>query len=176
MEKIYIVLSQSGAITSRLLKFFTKDEFNHVSISLSSSLDKMYSFGRLNPDNPFIGGFVEEGKNFGTFKKYNNTRVKVLELSVSKEQYKSIKYFINFFVEHKKEFKYNYFGILCALFRFNYRNRRRFYCSQFVRICLSSFNVGNAIELPKVVKPIHFLKLKNRNVIFDGYLRNYENN
>ena len=173
MKKIYVVLSQSGAITSKILKFFTKDEYNHVSISLSPLLEKMYSFGRINPNNPFIGGFVEEGINFGTFKKYNKTIAMVLELTVTNEQYNSIKYFINYFIEHKAEFKYNYFGLLCALFKMNYRNKRRFYCSQFVKTCLSSFNVENAKELPKVVKPIDFLQLENKNIIYKGLLKNY---
>lgn len=173
MKSIYVVLSQSGAITSKVLKFFTGDEYNHVSISLTSTLDKMYSFGRINPNNPFRGGFVEEGKNFGTFKKYNKTRAMVLELNVTDEQYDSIGYFINYFVQHKREFKYNYFGILCALFKMNYRKRHRFYCSQFVKACLAVFNVENATELPKVVKPIDFLQLKNKNIIYKGYLRNY---
>jgi len=173
MKNLYIVLSQSGAITSKILKFFTGDEFNHVSISLSSTLDKMYSFGRINPNNPFVGGFVEEGKDFGTFKKYHKTIAMVLELTVTNQQFNSIKYFINYFVEHKKEFKYNYFGVLCALFKMNYRNRRRFYCSQFVKVCLSVFNVENASELPRVVKPIDFLQLKNKNIVYKGLLKNY---
>ena len=89
-KKIYIVLSQTGTMLSKALKFFTQAEFNHASISLSPKLDKMYSFGRLNPYNPFIGGFVEEGINKGTFKRFANTKAMVLEINVSIAKFKAI--------------------------------------------------------------------------------------
>ena len=60
MKKIYIVLTHSGTTLSKIIKGFTKDEFSHVSISLDKELNEMYSFGRLNPYNPFWGGFVHE--------------------------------------------------------------------------------------------------------------------
>ena len=53
MKKIYIVLTHSGTALSKIIKGFTKDEFSHVSISLDKELNEMYSFGRLNPYNPF---------------------------------------------------------------------------------------------------------------------------
>ena len=39
MEKIYIVLTHTGTLLSRLIKAWTKDEFSHVSISLDEKLD-----------------------------------------------------------------------------------------------------------------------------------------
>ena len=97
MKNIYIVLSQTGTMFSRALKFVTRAKYNHVSISLNESLDTMYSFGRLNAYNPFIGGFVEEGKNKGVFKRFQNTQAMVIELSISEHKYNAIKYFIDLF-------------------------------------------------------------------------------
>lgn len=173
MKSLYIVLSQTGTMFSRVLKFFTRAKYNHASISLNQSLDKMYSFGRLNANNPFIGGFVEEGKNKGTFKRFINTQAMVIELSVRDEKYNAIKYFINYFLENKNSFHYNYLGILFACFKKNYESKKRYYCSQFVRACLALFNIENAVELPKIIKPIDFLKLSNKNIIFEGLLKNY---
>lgn len=174
MEKsVYVVLSQTGTMFSKALKFFTHAEYNHASISLSPSLDKMYSFGRLNPYNPFIGGFVEEGINFGTFKRFYKTQAMVLEFKVSTEKYNAIKYFIEYFKAHKKDFHYNYLGVLFACFRKHHTSSKRFYCSEFVKTCLETFNIENAKELPKIIKPIDFLKLNNKNVIYTGFLQNY---
>lgn len=58
MKEVYIVLTYSGTALSTLIKKFTKDEFAHVSIALDENLEEMYSFGRLNPYNPFNAGFV----------------------------------------------------------------------------------------------------------------------
>ena len=98
MKSIYVVLSQTGTVFSKVLKFFTHAEYNHASISLEPTLEHMYSFGRLNPYNPFIGGFVEEGKNRGTFKRFYKTKAMVLEFNVSDEKYNAIRYFIEYFI------------------------------------------------------------------------------
>lgn len=34
MKKIYIILTHTGTILSKIIKEFTKDEFSHVSIAL----------------------------------------------------------------------------------------------------------------------------------------------
>ena len=41
MKKIYIILTFTGTALSRLIKYYTKDEFAHVSISLDSELKEM---------------------------------------------------------------------------------------------------------------------------------------
>jgi len=173
MKNIYIVLSQSGSIPSRFLKFFTHDIYNHVSISLTPTLDQMYSFARLKPNNPFIGGFVEEGKDTGTFKKFYKTRVNVMEIEVEDEQYDAIKYFIEYFKNNKEQFKYNYTGVLLAALKVNWRPKHKFYCSQFVKACLACFNVGNSEDLPRVIKPMDFLKLNNKKIVYTGLLNRY---
>lgn len=60
MKSIYIVISQTGTWLSTLIKLYTKQKYNHVSISLENSLSDMYSFGRINPSNPFSGGFAQK--------------------------------------------------------------------------------------------------------------------
>lgn len=173
MKNIYIVLSQTGSLPSKMLRVFTHDEYNHVSISLDPELNKMYSFGRLDAKRPFPGGFVEEGKDKGTFKRFSDVKAMVIELSVTEEKYNCIKYFIDYFLEHKQEFKYNYLGILFAFFKKNHQKGKRYYCSQFVRSCLALFDIENAIELPEMIKPMDFLKLNNKHIIYEGLLKNY---
>ena len=133
----------------------------------------MYSFGRLNPYNPFIGGFVEEGKNKGTFKRFYKTTAMVIEFKVSEEKFNAIQYFIEYFKTHKTEFHYNYLGVLFACFKKHHTSSKRFYCSEFVKTCLETFEIGNAKDLPKIIKPIDFLKLENKRVVYRGFLQNY---
>lgn len=172
-KSVYLVLSQTGTMFSRVLKFFTGAKYNHSSISLDPTLEEMYSFGRLNPYNPFIGGFVKEGKNIGTFKRFYKTQAMVIELKVTEQQYNSVKQLIEYMKNNKSIFHYNYWGVFCAIFKANYAPRKRFYCSQFVRACLASFGISNAQDLPKIIKPIDFLKLNGKHVIYQGALKNY---
>ena len=172
-KSIYIILSQTGTMFSKALKFFTGAEYNHASISLSPTLNKMYSFGRLNPYNPFIGGFVQEGKDIGTFKRFSKTKAMVLEIKINCDQYEKIKFMIEYLSKNKIQFKYNYLGVFFALFRKDYEVKHRYYCSQFVRACLVYLGIENADNLPKIIKPIDFLKLQNKIILYKKFLKNY---
>ena len=86
MKKIYIVLTHTGTLLSKLIKKYTKYDFSHVSIALDIELKEMYSFGRLRPSNPFFAGFVHEYIDKGTFKRFYNTTAKIYSLEVTEEQ------------------------------------------------------------------------------------------
>jgi hypothetical protein len=91
MKKIYIILAHTGTILSTIIRYWTKDEFSHVSIALDAELEQMYSFGRLNPYNPFWGSFVHEHINKGTFKRFKKAKAEVYSLFVTDEQYEKAK-------------------------------------------------------------------------------------
>ena len=101
MKYIYIVLSHTGTILSRIIKLATGNEYTHSSIALNENLETMYSFGRLNPYNPFLGGFVQEGKSIGTFKRFKNTKVGVFKLEVTEKQYSELIENINYIDKNK---------------------------------------------------------------------------
>ena len=83
MKKIYIVLTQTGTLLSRTVKLWTGKKYNHVSIALDEKLEQLYSFGRVYPNIAFIGGFVHEGINTGTFKKFYKTDTKIYEKEIT---------------------------------------------------------------------------------------------
>ena len=45
-KNVYVVVSQSGTMPSRVLRKITGAPYNHVSVSLRADLKQMYSFGR----------------------------------------------------------------------------------------------------------------------------------
>ena len=54
------------------------------------------------------------------------------------------------------------------------RNKENyFYCAEFVKYILDKGNIDLS-NLPDVIKPEDFKNLKNANVIYKGYLRDYE--
>ena len=102
VRNIYIVLTQAGTVLSKIIKLFTNGEYGHISLSLDKELNQMYSFGRLNAYNPFIGGFVKEGINIGTFKRFKNTQAEIYSIEVTEDQYKKISEEIAKFERTKK--------------------------------------------------------------------------
>ena len=174
MKKVYIILSYTGTALSQIIKNITKDEFAHVSIALDEDLVEMYSFGRLNPYNPFWGGFVHEGINIGTFKRFRNTRARVYSLFVSDEQYEKMQKLISYFGENKEKYKFNFIGLACVGIKKRVMRKNRFYCAEFVKHILKSAGIAEVNKLPKLIKPEDFKKLENTRIEYEGLLRKYK--
>ena len=90
MKKIYIILSHSGTIPSKIIKLFTNYKYSHVAISLNKNINKMYSFGRKKLYNPFNGGFIIEYKNGLFYKKFKNTKCIIIEIECTNTQYRNL--------------------------------------------------------------------------------------
>ena len=172
-KSFYIVISQTGTVLSRILKLITGAEYNHASITFDPDLHIMYSFGRKFPYNPFIAGFVTESPEFGTFKRFKNTKVIVLELSVDNSVCDKIKNQIENMVLYKRNYGYNYLGLYLAAIKIVHKSRNRYYCSEFVREILQAYNIEGAEKLSGIVQPMHFLNLPNAKKIYCGKLREF---
>lgn len=62
----------------------------------------MYSFGRINPDNPFIAGLIKENINGGIFTKFPYSECMIYKVKVSETQLKTLKKELNIFMEEQK--------------------------------------------------------------------------
>ncbi len=171
-EKVYIVLSQTGTVLSRILKLLTRAPYNHSSIALDEDLHSMYSFGRLNPYNPFIGGFVRESPDDGTFKRFKNTRVLVLEFEVSPRAREEFGALLGEMLRNRAQYHYNYLGLLLAALRIHREKDDCYYCSEFVKAMAQRLGLDGVDRIPPIVKPIHFLGLAHKTV-YEGKLKDY---
>ena len=171
-KKVYIVLSQTGTILSRILKLLTRAPYNHSSIALTEDLQTMYSFGRVHPYNPFIGGFVQESPAYGTFKRFKNTKVMVLETEISSDTYSELGQLIQQMMKEKARYHYNYLGLFLAAIRVHRQKRDCYYCSEFVKAMVVRMGLPGAEEIPDIVKPIHFLTVPHKTV-YVGKLQEY---
>ena len=124
MQKVYIVLTHTGTLLSNLIKLYTKNDYSHVSLAFDQELNEMYSFGRLYTYNAFIGGFVREYLNKGTFKRFKKTITSVYELEITDEQYYSMKSFVLSMYKRRKEYKFNFVGVFCVMFNKRIKRKR----------------------------------------------------
>lgn len=172
MKKIYIVLTHTGTILSQIIKKYTKDEFSHASIALDIELKEMYSFGRLNPYNPFWGGFVHEYIDKGTFKRFYRTKTKIFSLAITDEQYESIKNKIKQIEQKKEEYTFNTLGLFAVGFHKRIKKEQSFYCAEFVKYVLEQAKIDT--KLPETVKPEDFKKIEGLQEIYKGLLKEYQ--
>ena len=174
MKKIYIVITYTGTNLSKIIKYYTHSEFSHVSISLDEELERMYSFGRLNPYNPFLGSFVHEHINKGTFKRFKKTKTEVYSMFVTDEQYEKAKKTIEYFNNNKQKYKFNIIGLACVSINKKIMRKNSFYCAEFVKHILKVIGITEVNQLPKIIRPQNFKQLKGLRLEYEGLLKKYK--
>ena len=174
MKKIYLILTHTGTTLSTIIKCYTTDEFSHVSIALDKELNTMYSFGRLRPSNPFIGGFVHEGIDFGTFKRFKNTQSEIYSLEIADNKYEKIKEEIKKFESNKEKYKFNIIGLFAVSINKKIHYKDTFYCAEFVKYLFEKVKIDN--NLPDIIRPQDFKKLKDIELVYSGKLKDYKKN
>lgn len=172
MKEIYIILTQSGTYFSRLLKFFTGDEFNHASICLDKDFKEFYSFGRLKVNNPFIGGFIKENAFTHVFGKFERVPCMVIKKVITEQQYNKIRALINTFARRSYIYGYDYINCALAKTFFYVSHRKRFFCSEFVAHLLKKTNV-TLPKIPEKMKPYDFTDLDDSEIIYKGELKEW---
>ena len=172
LKKIYIVLAYTGTYISKIVRIYTKKEYSHVSLSLDKNLEHMYSFGRIFPWTPLIAGFVQESPKYGTFKKFKNTNAKIYSLEVSDQDYEKIQKTLDQFIHHKRKYWFNTIGMVAVMGHRRIKRRRHFYCAEFVKYVLEQTSLQ--LNLPDIVIPDDFQKIKGLEVVYSGLLRDYD--
>lgn len=128
-KHLYIVLSDTGTLFTRMIRWYTRAPFNHASIAFDPQLREVYSFGRKDPRNPFVGGFVKENVRAGVFK---DATLAVYRCSVSACQYEKIRSIVSQFEGESHLYKYNLPGLLGVMLNIPVKREYAFFCSQFV--------------------------------------------
>lgn len=171
MKNIYIILTKTNTLLSSLIGIIKNDEYTHASISLDKDLNEMYSFGRKNCYNPFVGRFVKETLDNGVYGWHKYLKGLVLEIDVTSEQYENVKKSLNEFIVNSNTYKYNYFGLINNLFNKEVFYSDRFLCSEFVYYLLNKNNIVDLNKSRNLITPQDLLKIDG-NIVFEGNLKN----
>lgn len=146
---VYVVLVHSGTGVSKAIKAISHSEYSHASICFDSSLDKMYSFARKDPRNPFIGGFRYEsiGKGF-----YDQKEIPyaVYVVPCTESQVKKMKKRLNYFIQNQEKFTFDFTGLVTNYLGIVNNPAHRWFCSRFVADVL---NAGAPKNNPYVAEP-----------------------
>lgn len=170
---IYIIFSKTGTLFSNVISFFTKKEFAHTSISLDQTFQTMYSFGRINPAYILPAGFVEENLYSGVFSMFPESKCLIYKISVTTEQYTSLKNYIDKFLSDKSKYKYSVLGTATILFNKSIKRENYYFCSQFVAEALIESGIYKTDKLPELIRPMDLLSLENKTLLYKGKINEY---
>ncbi|WP_010097680.1 hypothetical protein [Ornithinibacillus scapharcae] len=167
---IYFIFTDTGTYLSRMINLYTNKPLNHVSIGFDHELKEVYSFGRVNPKNPFSGGFVREDIR-GDFLKDSNSAVYAFQ--VTEQEYIGIRHHIKEIEKRATDYKYNFIGLLGIAFKIEIRRKNAFFCSQFVATVMKD---TDSFKLPKPINfitPADIRELSALQLIYQGRLGDY---
>ncbi|MBQ6820432.1 MAG: hypothetical protein IJO26_03955 [Clostridium sp.] len=173
---IYLVFSNTGTILSKCINYYTKDKYVHVSLSFDDSFEKMYSFGRIYPSNPFIGGLIQENIKDGVYKRFHNSKCIIYRIDITENQYYMLKKELKLFLKDQKKYRYNLLGLIGVIINRPIKiSDNRYFCSEFVSHLLIKSNIYNTNKLPGLIKPSDLLNIDDKQFIYEGLIYNIDN-
>ncbi|MFD0588905.1 hypothetical protein ACFQZE_12960 [Paenibacillus sp. GCM10027627] len=167
---IFVLLTDTGTVLTKLIRSFTKDPLNHASIAFDVNLNDVYSFGRKNPSNPFFAGFVKENVR-GPF--FEDSMCALYRCRVSVTTYNSIRSQIQHFEQYHELYKYNLVGMLGVVFNIEWERRYAYFCSQFVATVFERSGMNLVDKSPLLVTPGDLQNTSQLELVYHGSLHAY---
>ena len=172
---VYVFCVNAKLITTRIIKHFTKQPYNHVALSFDKSLTNMCSFSIGGGHN----GFVRENyktvyRPDATFSLYK-IAVPNDAIIVMKDAIKNIE----MLKDPKEKYKYSFKGLLGFVDTrhkdlYN-SNERKMFCSQFVARMFATAGMklfGDKKDYE--IRPYDFARNKNFKYCYRGMIKNYD--
>lgn len=174
-RKIYILLTFSGSLLSRMIKLWTKEPYSHVSVSLDMDLEELYSFGRKHPKNPLFAGFIKEDVLQGTYARFPKTECALYELDIDEVGFKRLTRELDKFKEGQKKYRYNLLGLLGVIVNRPVDREYSYFCSQFVSEVLNNSGIKLIDKPSALIEPRDFRDCRKLRLIYEGNLNSYKN-
>lgn len=171
---VYIILVHSGTLISNMIKNVTHAMYSHVSIAFDSSLEKMYSFARKDPRNPFLGGFRYESIRTG-FYEGKPIPYALYAVPCTKKQVDKMKKRLEYFIKNENKFSFDFVGLFKNYLGIEDNPENKFFCSRFVADILNAGSTKKKpfIDKPSLMDPEEFRKTKFATYVSGGLLTDY---
>ncbi|AOZ92182.1 hypothetical protein [Paenibacillus crassostreae] len=169
-HEVYVLLTDTGTLLTRTIKWFTKDPLNHASIAFDRELTEVYSFGRKNPHNPFFGGFIKEDMNGKLFR---HATCAVYCCKVTSIEYQHIRRQILHMERNQEQYKYNLIGMFALLLNIQIKRDHAYFCSQFVASVFETSGVHLVNKSCLLATPGDLVHAPDLQLMYEGKLRTY---
>ncbi len=172
-KTVYILLTDTGTVLTKVIQWYTNAPYNHVSICFDDRLDEIYSFGRKNPGNPLIAGFIKEDVYFGTYRYFDDTRCLLLKIEVSAGEYRRIRNVIESFYHNQERYSYNLLGLFGVAMQYPIHQKNKYFCSQFVAEVFEKSGLQLWRQPTALISPNDFLMHPQFELVYEGSLYHY---
>lgn len=175
LRPVYIVLSYTGSVFGKVINKFEKSRYSHAGLSLTASLNEIYSFNIISERN--INGFSVESLD-----DYNNknkdANILVCAFFIPKNVYEKLKISIKLYQDNQAKTKYSWKNIARIVLNkpVDSKYSLEMVCSQFVDSILKICDINIVDKSSNLVAPGDFEKADNTKffVIYEGLRQNYK--
>ena len=169
-REIHIVLTDTGTMLNRAIRWCTKDPLNHASIAFDRELKEVYSFGRKRPGNPLIGGFIKEDMSGRLF---SEASCAIYSCRVSEEVYDRIRRRVRVMYRKQEKYTYNFVGLFTLMLNIELRRNRAYFCSQFVAYLFENSGMPLVNKSPLMTTPGDLARARYLRLEYEGKLQHY---
>lgn len=167
-KQIYVLLTDSGTMLGRMIKWYTKQPLSHASLVLDQDLQEIYSFGRKNPGNPFIGGFIRESLKSSLLLEASCA---LYRCPVSQSVYARLQRQVEDMRSQQHQYKYSVWGLVGVALNRAWSRENAYFCSQFVATVLEENGAVHLEKPPALTTPGDLAALEELAPIFRGSVR-----
>lgn len=170
MKTIYILLTRSGTLVSRIVHLVTSDAYTHVSIAFNENLQPLYSSARKNGRTVFPAGPCIEMFNRGYYNRHPYIPYALYELEVTEDVYERAMQETSDIFRNAEKYHFNLLGLLLCRLNIPLHRKSHFFCSQLVSEILSR---SNALTLPKdtsLMRPSDYTRIPELKCVSRGMI------
>lgn len=178
LEPIFIVLVHSGTLFGKAINWFKKSKYSHAGLSLSSTLNQIYSFGIHKDEKRNDNGLTVESLDDYSDKN-GDADLMVLALFVTPQIKKKIEKSLQFYIDNKDKTKYSFKNIFRIIVN---KSKESTYslqmvCSQFVDSILKLCDINLNDKPSNLVAPCDLEKAGdgiNMFILYEGKKTKYD--
>lgn len=170
MKSLYILLTRSRSLTSRVIGLFTSEPFTHASLAFDRELTVLYSFARKYSGMPLPAGLMEEHIDRGFYRRQGDIPCALLRMDVPDRIYSRAKTMVYNMFQRREDYTYSILGLFLCHLHISLDFRNRYFCSQFVGTILEE---SGALKLPKpasLMHPFDFCSMDRLQILYLGSL------
>ena len=156
MKPIYIILTKSRSLPSRLIAFCTGDRYTHAALAFDDDFASLYSFARRYASLPLPAGLVEEHLDRGFYRTQRGIPCEILRVMVPEQVYYAAKYRVRDMLCRAEDYRYSVLGLILCRLGIPADRRDRYFCSQFVAQVLSDAGALRLPKPPSLMRPADF--------------------
>lgn len=162
---LYLMISRTDTGIGKVIRLFTRYEFNHVSMTLDSDFQRWVSFARYVQGVPLAGGFVEESaERFLAME--GPVNVRIYRLDMTPERYAQLESLFAQAGNPDNGLIYNSFGFLASAFGKRLHIPGAYTCLEFAGTVLER-DFGAIRALDRALSP-HLIYEGDLKALLDG--------